>query len=117
MGGSSPTRTPAPVRSCCAGPSPAAALPAVVRTDVREQIRRSGVAAEHGAVGCIIYSDPKDDGYALLRLAHGEPVDPARAALIIWGGWLPLMLAGIAFIVERVHVDGPAIGERLYGPC
>jgi len=23
------------------------------------------VAAEHGAVGCIIYSDPKDDGYAL----------------------------------------------------
>ena len=22
------------------------------------------VAAEHGAVGCIIYSDPKDDGYA-----------------------------------------------------
>ena len=26
------------------------------------------VAAEHGAVGCIIYSDPKDDGYA-----RGEP--------------------------------------------
>src|SRR5208282_2223516 len=22
------------------------------------------VAAEHGAIGCIIYSDPKDDGYA-----------------------------------------------------
>ena len=21
------------------------------------------VAAEHGAVGCIIYSDPRDDGY------------------------------------------------------
>ena len=22
------------------------------------------VAAEHGAVGCIIYSDPRDDGYS-----------------------------------------------------
>ena len=22
------------------------------------------VAAEHGAVGCLIYSDPRDDGYA-----------------------------------------------------
>jgi N-acetylated-alpha-linked acidic dipeptidase len=26
------------------------------------------LAAEHGAVGCLIYSDPKDDGYS-----HGEP--------------------------------------------
>jgi N-acetylated-alpha-linked acidic dipeptidase len=33
------------------------------------------VAAEHGAVGCIIFSDPKDDGYA-----EGEvfPAGPAR---------------------------------------
>ncbi len=33
------------------------------------------VAAEHGAVGCIIYSDPKDDGYA-----EGEtfPAGPYR---------------------------------------
>ena len=33
------------------------------------------VAAEHGAVGCIIYSDPKDDGYT-----HGEtyPQGPWR---------------------------------------
>ena len=30
------------------------------------------VAAEHGAVGCIIYSDPNDDGYA-----HGEPIPRA----------------------------------------
>jgi len=28
------------------------------------------VAAEHGAIGCLIYSDPKDDGY------YGEPVFP-----------------------------------------
>src|SRR3984885_1456742 len=28
------------------------------------------VAAEHGAVGCLIYSDPKDDGY------YGEPTFP-----------------------------------------
>jgi len=34
------------------------------------------VAAEHGAIGCIIYSDPKEDGYA-----QGEPY-PA-------GGWRP----------------------------
>ena len=26
------------------------------------------VAAEHGAVGCIIYSDPKDDGYSRRRV-------------------------------------------------
>ena len=25
------------------------------------------VAAEHGAIGCLIYSDPKDDGYAAAR--------------------------------------------------
>ena len=33
------------------------------------------LAAEHGAVGCLIYSDPRDDGYA-----HGEmyPNGPAR---------------------------------------
>ena len=28
------------------------------------------VAAEHGAIGCLIYSDPRDDGY------FGEPVFP-----------------------------------------
>ncbi len=28
------------------------------------------VAAEHGALGCLIYSDPKDDGY------YGEPTFP-----------------------------------------
>ncbi len=28
------------------------------------------VAGEHGAIGCLIYSDPKDDGY------YGEPVFP-----------------------------------------
>jgi N-acetylated-alpha-linked acidic dipeptidase len=38
------------------------------------------LAAEHGAVGCIIYSDPKDDGYA-----HGDsypdgPMRPAEGA-------------------------------------
>jgi N-acetylated-alpha-linked acidic dipeptidase len=33
------------------------------------------VAAEHGAVGCLIYSDPKDDGYAQ---DDTFPVGPAR---------------------------------------
>ena len=33
------------------------------------------VAAEHGAVGCIIYSDPADDGYAQ---ADTFPVGPSR---------------------------------------
>ena len=31
------------------------------------------VAAEHGAVGCLIYSDPRDDGYC------GGDVFPERA--------------------------------------
>ncbi len=37
------------------------------------------VAAEHGAVGCIIYSDPRDDGYA-----QGDPY-PAGAYRGEWG--------------------------------
>ena len=35
------------------------------------------LAAEHGAVGCIIYSDPGDDGYAV---ADAYPNGPARPA-------------------------------------
>ena len=38
------------------------------------------VAAEHGAVGCIIYSDPKDDGYY-----HGDTY-PKGAFRSEWGG-------------------------------
>jgi N-acetylated-alpha-linked acidic dipeptidase len=33
------------------------------------------VAAEHGAVGCLIYSDPRDDGYAV---GDSYPVGPMR---------------------------------------
>jgi len=35
------------------------------------------VAAEHGAIGCIIYSDPKDDGYFV---GDVYPTGPMRAA-------------------------------------
>ena len=35
------------------------------------------VAAEHGAVGCIIYSDPRDDGYAAGDVFPGGPFRPA----------------------------------------
>lgn len=35
------------------------------------------LAAEHGAVGCIIYSDPRDDGYGA---ADAYPQGPARPA-------------------------------------
>jgi len=34
------------------------------------------VAAEHGAVGCIIYSDPKDDGYAAGDVFPNGPYRP-----------------------------------------
>jgi N-acetylated-alpha-linked acidic dipeptidase len=34
------------------------------------------VAAEHGAVGCIIYSDPKDDGYAVGDTFPNGPYRP-----------------------------------------
>src|SRR5437763_1350685 len=34
------------------------------------------VAAEHGAVGCIIYSDPKDDGYAPEKVFPDGPMRP-----------------------------------------
>jgi N-acetylated-alpha-linked acidic dipeptidase len=35
------------------------------------------VAAEHGAVGCIIYSDPKDDGYFVDDVFPKGPMRPA----------------------------------------
>jgi len=38
------------------------------------------VAAEHGAVGCIIYSDPKDDGYARGDSYPDGPMRPAEGA-------------------------------------
>ncbi len=38
------------------------------------------VAAEHGAVGCIIYSDPKDDGYATGDTFPDGPMRPADGA-------------------------------------
>ena len=39
------------------------------------------VAAEHGAIGCIIYSDPRDDGYfAGRRLSEGRVPQRARRA-------------------------------------
>ena len=38
------------------------------------------VAAEHGAVGCIIYSDPKDDGYARGEVFPDGPMRPADGA-------------------------------------
>ena len=36
------------------------------------------VAAEHGAVGCIIYSDPKDDGYSEEDVFPGGPMRPPQ---------------------------------------
>jgi len=38
------------------------------------------VAAEHGAVGCIIYSDPRDDGYGAGDVFPGGPFRPADGA-------------------------------------
>ena len=36
------------------------------------------VAAEHGAVGCLIYSDPRDDGYASGDVFPEGPMRPAQ---------------------------------------
>ena len=42
------------------------------------------VAAEHGAVGCIIYSDPRDDGYfegdSIFPTARSVPATACSAA-------------------------------------
>jgi N-acetylated-alpha-linked acidic dipeptidase len=38
------------------------------------------VAAEHGAVGCLIYSDPKDDGFAVGDVFPKGPMRPADGA-------------------------------------
>ncbi len=36
------------------------------------------LAAEHGAIGCIIYSDPADDGYAVDAVFPSGPMRPAQ---------------------------------------
>ena len=36
------------------------------------------VAAEHGAVGCLIYSDPRDDGYAVGDVFPAGPMRPSQ---------------------------------------
>src|SRR6202162_4229140 len=36
------------------------------------------VAAEHGAIGCLIYSDPGDDGYVVDRVFPEGPMRPAE---------------------------------------
>jgi N-acetylated-alpha-linked acidic dipeptidase len=36
------------------------------------------VAAEHGAIGCLIYSDPRDDGYAGGEVFPNGPMRPAQ---------------------------------------
>jgi N-acetylated-alpha-linked acidic dipeptidase len=36
------------------------------------------LAAEHGAIGCIIYSDPADDGYAVDAVFPAGPMRPAE---------------------------------------
>ena len=38
------------------------------------------LAAEHGAVGCIIYSDPRDDGYGAGVVYPNGPMRPAEGA-------------------------------------
>jgi N-acetylated-alpha-linked acidic dipeptidase len=38
------------------------------------------VAAEHGALGCIVYSDPRDDGYAVNDVYPDGPERPADGA-------------------------------------
>src|SRR4029079_12043288 len=38
------------------------------------------VAAEHGAIGCLIYSDPKDDGFAVGDVFPKGPMRPADGA-------------------------------------
>lgn len=38
------------------------------------------VAAEHGAVGCLIYSDPRDDGYYVGEVYPKGPMRPADGA-------------------------------------
>jgi PA domain. len=36
------------------------------------------VAAEHGAIGCLIYSDPRDDGYAIGDVFPSGPMRPSQ---------------------------------------
>ena len=41
---------------------------------------KAKIAAEHGAVGCLIYSDPKDDGYGAGAVFPNGPMRPSDGA-------------------------------------
>ena len=46
------------------------------------------VAAEHGAVGCLIYSDPHDDGYFAGDVFPAGPYASARMACSAAASWI-----------------------------
>src|ERR1700719_4346609 len=75
------------------------------------------LAQEHGAVGCIIYSDPRDDGYAA---ADAYPKGPARPANGVQRGSVADMTQypgdpltpgiGATAVAQRLPIsDSPAI--------
>jgi N-acetylated-alpha-linked acidic dipeptidase len=55
---------------------------AIVLTRYGESWRgiKPKVAAEHGAVGCLIYSDPKDDGFSVGEVFPNGPMRPRDGA-------------------------------------
>ena len=64
------------------------------------------LAARHGAIGCIIYSDPADDGYAVGDVYPKGPMRPAQG--IQRGSAMDMML----YPGDPLTPGVPATGER-----
>jgi N-acetylated-alpha-linked acidic dipeptidase len=58
------------------------------------------LAQEHGAIGCLIYSDPADDGYAVEGTFPDGPARPSQG--IQRGSVIDMTLFGCSFHRGRV---------------
>ena len=71
------------------------------------------VAAEHGAVGCLIYSDPKDDGYAEGETFPNGPYRPKDG--VQRGSGAATRSAAPAGTVGRTHNRGKSYAQPRRG--
>jgi len=65
------------------------------------------LAQDHGAVGCLIYSDPAEDGYAVESVYPGGPARPSQ------GIQRGTVLDITRWVGDPLKPDGSATGKRL----
>jgi len=69
------------------------------------------IAAEHGAIGCILYSDPADDGYAVNQVFPDGPMRPAEVCNVA-ACWMRRPIPATRSHRESVRLPMPAPEAR-----